>query len=247
MPIDYNAVRKAFYGPPLASPPDHLATREEILAEHQRICLQVSKDLGVDPSTHAAGEHGSLIGGPGRPLTVIGRPVERLLRLEPMPLDWFDYPQARRAWYGSCDNTAAHRERIEFLEEVIHCHLAGFPEPPTATELATWILCPVSVPSGTGPLYNIFENIPPGQCACLLSRGHFSVYEVARIIILSEARSPELIAWLHQFAVDPGRNARAGLDDARRAASEGTPRDLTGVRVPDPGQPLVRGPIAKPQ
>ena len=37
----------------------------------------------------------------------------------------------------------------------------------------------------------------------MLSRGHFSLYEVARIIILSEARAPELISWLHQFAVDP--------------------------------------------
>lgn len=220
VPIDYTAVRKAFYGPPLASPPDRLPTREEVLAEHQRICLQVSTDLGVDPTTRAIGEHGSLIGGPGKPLTVIGRPVERLLRLEPVPLEWFDYPQARRAWHGCDDAKATFRERVELLEEVIHCHLAGFPNPPTATELAAWIECPAPVPPGTGALYNIFENIPPGQCAQLLSRGHFSVYEVARIIILSEARSPDLITWLHQFAVDPRQKPGQGLDDARRGETE---------------------------
>ena len=97
MPIDYNAVRKAFYGPPLASPPDRLPTREEVLAEHQRICLLCTADLRLAPATGPIGGHGSLIGGPGKPLPVIARAVEWLLRLEPMPLEWFDYPQARRA------------------------------------------------------------------------------------------------------------------------------------------------------
>jgi len=49
----------------------------------------------------------------------------------------------------------------------------------------------------------------------LLSKGHFSVYEVARVIIHSEARSPELIAWLHQFAVDPKQKYLDDVD-ARR-------------------------------
>ena len=203
MPIDYNAVRKAFYGPPMASPPDHLPTQEEVLAEHQRIALQCSIDFGLDPVAYAVGEHGSLIGGPGKPLTVIARPVERLLRLEPMPLEWFDYPQARRAWLGTADEETAFHEQIEFLEEVIHRHLAGFPNPPTALELASWLRSPASFPPRKAALYNIFENIASGECARLLSRGHFSVYEVARGIIFSEARAPDTVRWLHQFAVDP--------------------------------------------
>ncbi len=217
MPINYYAVRKAFYGPPLASPPDRLPTQEEVLAEHQRISMQCTIEMGLDPATRAIGEHGSLIGGPGKPLTVIARPVERLLRLEPMPLEWFDYPQARRAWRGSADDDTADRERIEFLQEVIHSHLAGFPSPPTATELSSWICSPASSTPKTAALYNIFENISSGQCARLLSRGHFSVYEVARIIILSGARAPEVIAWLHQFAVDPSQRSDSELDDEHRA------------------------------
>lgn len=217
MPINYYAVRKAFYGPPLASPPDRLPTQEEVLAEHQRISMQCTIEMGLDPATRAIGEHGSLIGGPGKPLTVIARPVERLLRLEPMPLEWFDYPQARRAWRGRADDDTASRERIEFLQEVIHSHLAGFPSPPTATELSSWICSPASSPPKTAALYNIFENISSGQCARMLSRGHFSVYEVARIIILSGARAPEVIAWLHQFAVDPSQRSDSEVDDEQRA------------------------------
>ena len=221
MPIDYTAVRKAFYGAPLASPPDHLPTPEEVLAEHQRICVQCTIDLGIDPSTRAIGEHGSLIGGHGKPLTLIARPVERLLRLEPMPLEWFDYPQARRAWRGTVDESTAYRECIEFLEEVIHCHLAGYPSPPTASELRSWICSPACSSPRKAALYNIFENISSGQCARMLSRGHFSVYEVARIIILSEARAPDMIGWLHQFAVDPSQHSEDGLAGA--VSAEHTP------------------------
>ena len=219
MPIDYAAVRKAFYGAPLASPPDHLPTPEEVLAEHQRICMQCTIDLGLDPSTRAIGEHGSLIGGTGKPLTLIARPVERLLRLEPMPLEWFDYPQARRAWRGTADESTAYRQCIEFLEEVIHCHLAGFPSPPTASELRSWIRSPASSSPRKAALYNIFENISSGQCARMLSRGHFSVYEVARIIILSEARAPSVIGWLHQFAVDPSQHSGDRLTEAANTDS----------------------------
>ena len=207
MPIDYNAVRKAFYGPRLASPSDHLPTPEEVLAEHQRICVQCTIDLGLDPGARAIGEHGSLIGGPGKPLTLIARPVERLLRLKPMPLEWFDYPQARRAWLGAADEGTVRRERNQYLEEVILSNLAGFPNRPTASELSSWIRSPGCSSPRWGALYNIFENISSGQCARMLSRGHFSVYEVARIIILSEARAPDVIGWLHQFAVDPRQSA----------------------------------------
>lgn len=206
MPINFDAVRKAFYGPPLASPPDHLPTREEVLAEHQRVCLQVNTNFGIDPAVHAIGEQGSLIGGPGKPLTLIGRPVEHLLRLEPMPLEWFDYPEARRTWYQPADNDTITRERLEFLRGIIISYLPGFPNRPTAAELARWIRSPASSSPRIGALYNIFETIRPGHCAQMLSRGHFSLYEVARIIILSEARAPELISWLHQFAVDPKQN-----------------------------------------
>lgn len=207
MPIDYSAVREAFYGPPLASPPDHLPTREEVLAEHQRICLDVDRDLGIDPAIHAIGEHGSLIGGPDKPLTFLGRPVEHLLRLEPMPLEWFDYPEARRVWYEPTDGDTTIRERIEFLEEIIASCLAGYPNRPTATELSRWIRTPSSCSPRIGALYDIFETIHPGRCAQMLSRGHFSLYEIARGIIHSQARAPALIAWLHQFAVDPKRNS----------------------------------------
>ncbi len=197
MALDFEAVRRAFYGPPLASPPDHLPTQEELLAEHERIRLRCRIDLGLDPASEGVGEHGSLIGGPGKPLTILHRPVERLLRLEPMPLEWFDYAQAQRAWHGPVE------EEIEFLQELIGAHLAGFPNRPTAAEFSRWLRSSARCPRKEMAFYNVFETIWPAELPRLLSRAHLSVYEIARAIIVSEARAPDTIRWLHQFAVDP--------------------------------------------
>ena len=204
MALDFDAVRRAFHGPPLASPPDHLPTQEELLAEHERIRVRCRLDLALDPVAAGVGEHGSLIGGPAKPLTIIHRPVERLLRLEPMPLEWFDYPEARRAWSGPVEN------EIDFLDRLISAHLGGFPNRPTAEEFSRWLRSPARSSRKEMAFYNVFETIWPIDLPRLLSRVHLSVYEVARAIIVSEARAPETIRWLHQFAVNPKMEPAAG-------------------------------------
>lgn len=197
MPIDFDAVRKAFYGPPLASPPAHLPTQEELLAEHERIRLQCRLDLGRDPAVDGVGEHGSLIGGAGKPLTIIHRSLDRLLRIEPMPLEWFDYPEARRPFQGPVE------EEISFFSALVNGHLAGFSKRPAAQEFSSWMRSPECFPRKKAALYNVFETIWPVERMSLLSRGHLSVYQVARAIIMSGSRAPGTIRWLHQFALDP--------------------------------------------
>ena len=204
MALDFDALRRAFHGPPLASPPDHLPTQEELLAEHERIRVRCRLDLGLDPVAEGVGEHGSLIGGLAKPLTIIHRPVERLLRLEPMPLEWFDYPEARRVWRGQ------GQDEIGFLERLISMYLAGFPNRPTAEEFSRWLRSPARNPRKEMALYNVFETIRPIDLSRLLGRAHLSVYEIARAIIVSEARAPETIRWLHQFAVSPKTKTASG-------------------------------------
>ena len=210
MPIDFDAVRKAFHGPPLPSPPDHLPTREEVLAEHQRICLQVDLEYGVDPAVHAVGEHGSLIGGPGKPLTFLGRPVECLLRLEPMPLEWFDFPEARTVWFQprrrGHDHSGAHR-----VSRGSHCHPSS-PATPTGQRPASSLPgfgSPASSSPRIGALYNIFETILAPVTAHKCSAADISPCTRSPASSSSRKRGPpELISWLHQFAVDPRRNPR---------------------------------------
>ncbi|MDE0101160.1 MAG: hypothetical protein OXN89_02165 [Bryobacterales bacterium] len=197
MPIDFDAVREAYFGPPLASPPDHLPTTEELLAERERIRMRCTLDLGLDPVAEGVGEHGSLIGGLGKPLTIVGRPAGRLLRVEPMPLEWFDYPQARQAWHGPV------KDEAEFLAGLICRHLAGFAGRPTPPELAVWLRSSDQSRRKRAALYNIFETIRPSERPQLLSKAHLSVYEVARAVHLSGSRAPGTVRWLHQFALEP--------------------------------------------
>ncbi len=198
MPIDFDAVRAAYSGRPLSSPPDHIPTTEEVLAEHERVRLRCRLDLGLDPSADGVGESGSLIGGRDKSLTIFSRPIERLLRIEPMPLDWFDYSQARSVWPGPLERETA------FLDGLIARHLAGFANRPTSAELAAWLRGPEGFPRKRAALYSIFETIWPAERPQLLSEAHLSVYQVARSILVSGSRAPGTVRWLHQFAVEPG-------------------------------------------
>ena len=213
MSLDFDAVREAYFDKPLASPPDHLPTREELLAQRERIRLKCTLEAGLDPALEGVGEHGSLIGGPGKPLTIVGRQAHLLLRIEPMPLEWFDHPGARRCWRGPA------QDESDFLAMLISRHLAGFPDPPTDRELARWLRSANCFPRKKAVFYDIFEAIRPGDLPKLLSRAHISVYEVARAIHISGARAPGTVRWLHQFAVDPATSrARPTLEvrpDAR--------------------------------
>ncbi len=203
MPINLERVREAFYGPRLAIPLDHRPTAEEVLAEHEHVAIESMLSLGLDPARAGLGEHGSLIGGPGKPLRVVGRPIHRLLRLPPLPLEWFDYPEARCHWTPRGSARDADRRQAELLKSLVQRHLAGFPVRPEPATLRAWIQSPETSSPNRPALYNIFENISMMECMQLLDQGRFSVYEVARAITFSEAGAPDLIQWLHQFAWDP--------------------------------------------
>ena len=65
--IDFQAVRRAYHSPP--PPGDHVPTVEERIAAYERQRMADAIRRGIDPRAAAIGEHGSLIGGPGKPPT----------------------------------------------------------------------------------------------------------------------------------------------------------------------------------
>ena len=52
-------------------------------------------------------------------------------------------------------------------------------------------------------VYNILETIWPEERPRLLSKGHVSVGDVARAIILPECRAPGTVYWQARFAANP--------------------------------------------
>ena len=94
--LDLARVRHAYRHPP-PDDPERVLTREELYARYERRRVEGCLRRGGDPRREGLGEHGSLIGGPGKPLTAFGVRPERAGRLRPLPLAWFDHPRTRSA------------------------------------------------------------------------------------------------------------------------------------------------------
>lgn len=197
--LDIQKIRGAYFNPP----PDHLdrpSTREEHIARHERRSVAACLAAGGDPRAEGLGEHGSLIGGPEKPL----RTSNTAERLEyrgpwtPLPLSWFTHPRATMRRQGS--PPADH----PLLRLLIGAHLAGYPDRPTADELAAIFRSDAPSPRDRSILYHVLGCIQPWDLSGLLHEERLSLYELARAIHFSGIRRPQVIDWLHMFAEAPG-------------------------------------------
>ena len=197
MGLDLKAVRSAYWGSSLASPPDHIPSKEELVGHDERELVRLYRESGLDPRVAGAGEHGSLIGGPDKPLSVFSVRPEYAVQIEPMPMEWFSYPGAMRAVAGPVE------DELAFLAMLIGSHLAGVPGRPTPETLSRWLRSATRTDEKEFVYYHIFGNLGSNQYWALLGEAHLSIHEIARAIHISRVRSCRLIYWLHQFARDP--------------------------------------------
>lgn len=197
--LDLAKVRHAYRHPP-PDDPKRALTREELYARYERRRVDGCLRRGGDPRREGLGEHGSLIGGPGKPLTAFGVQPERAGRLQPLPLAWFDYPRARFASPPPGGTDKAH----DFFAALAADHLAGMPDRPSGARLARTFRSVRLEGREWSQLWHIFACIRIWDLKRLLSRGGLSVYEVARAIHLSDTCRAEVVTWINQFAVPPG-------------------------------------------
>ena len=196
--LDLAKVRHAYRHPP-PDDPTRVLTREELYARYERRRVEGCLRRGGDPRREGLGEHGSLIGGPGKPLTVFGVRPERAGRLQPLPLAWFDHPRARFAGPPPGGTDEAHG----FFAALAADHLAGMPERPSGAQLARTFRAARLEGREWSQLWHVFACIRIWDLKRLLSRGGLSVYEVARAIHLSDTCRAEVVTWINQFAVPP--------------------------------------------
>ena len=196
--LDLAKVRHAYFHPP-PDDPERALTREELFARYERRRVEGCLRHGGDPRREGLGEHGSLIGGPGKPLTAFGVRPERVGRLRPLPLPWFDYPLARSASPPPGGADEAH----DFFAALAADHLAGMPERPTGAALARTFRATRLKGREWSQLWHVFACIRIWDLKRLLSRGGLSVYEIARAMHLSDTCRAEVVSWINQFAVPP--------------------------------------------
>ena len=204
--LDLGKVRHAYFHPP-PDDPERVLTREELYARYERRRVEGCLRRGGDPHREGLGEHGCLIGGPGKPLTVFGVRPERTGRLQPLPLAWFDYPRARSASPPPGGAEEAHA----FFAALAADHLAGMPERPGGARLARTFRATELKGREWSQLWHVFACIRIWDLKRLLSRGGLSVYEVARAIHLSDTSRNEVVTWINQFAVPPAEQEDHGI------------------------------------
>lgn len=196
--LDVAKVR-SFYFRPAAADGSRVTTLEELYARYERRRVEECLLRGGRPRDEGLGEHGSLIGGRGKPLTVFPVRPDRALRQNPLPLAWFDSPLARSAPPYPPTTDEAH----VFFAHLSGAHLAGMPNRPTGTQLAGLFRATELSPRERSQLWHIFADIQTWDLTRLLSSGGLSLYEAARAIHLSGTRRATVVTWLNHFALPP--------------------------------------------
>ena len=208
--LDLEKVRAAYFNPP-PDDPERVPTRQELYACYERRLVKACLLSGGDPREAGLGEHGSLIGGAGKPLRVSSVRPERAVPLRPLPLTWFDNPRARSSVPPSGGNAEAHA----FLGVLAADHLAGMAERPTGARLAEIFRAPKLTRREWSQLWHVFACIRILDLKRLLSQAGLSVYEIARAIHLSETRRADVVSWINQFGGKLGA-PEVGPEDARK-------------------------------
>ncbi len=196
--LDLAKVRAFYFDPP---PPDpgRRPTREELYAEAERRAVRACLDCGKDPKERGLGEHGSLIGGPGKPLRLLSYDPERRLHRTPLPLSWFDRPEAREPSTDLPDPG--------FFAGLSGIHLGGVADRPSGTELECIFRSADPSRTESGHLWGVFACMRRCELPSLLSLSGLSLYEIARAVHLSGTTRGDVIRWLNQFGARPPEEA----------------------------------------
>ena len=172
MAIDIDSVRRAYYTHREDDHPDHVPTREELIARYERRAFALCLSAGRDPAVEHLGEHGSLVGGSGNPLRIFARIPEDAVPLEPMPLDWFSYPEATTP----VETPSRPRREDRFIPAMLSAaYLAGIPDRPSGEEVARMLRDPQLTDAERFFLNQIFSAIYPAELMFLISRERLSI------------------------------------------------------------------------
>ena len=193
---DFGRVRAYYFAPP---PPDPLSipSDEELIARYERRRVERCILRLGDPASEALGPHGSMIGGPGKPITIHYERAERTTPLEPLPLSWWDHPRARLRILPP----GGHQAALSYLHDLAGAHLAGVPNRPPARDLAIIFRSPNPSRADRDVLRQLLAALPAPRFKSLRTLGGVSLYEMAQAVHVTESRRNAFIRWLHRFAV----------------------------------------------
>ena len=118
-----------------------------------------------------------------------------MVRVRPMPLEWFSRPNANRR----DDGPDPHR----FLDTLSADQLAGYRTRPGGRTLHRLLRADHLSDQEAHLVEQFLARLRMIEMAGLLSRGGLTVYEIARAMHLSGSRTPAKTHWVNQFAERP--------------------------------------------
>lgn len=196
--IDFDLVRAYYFDPP---DPDPLRTPsdEELIAAYERRRYESCILRLGDPVAEGLGPHGSMIGGPGKPITIHAQRAERTTPLDPLPLSWWDYPRAKLRILP----LGGERAAASYLRDLSRAHLAGVSNRPSAARLASMFHSASLSPEDRYLLAQLFAGLPAPRFKGLRTLGGISLYEMARALHVTGNRCNAFVRWINQFAIRP--------------------------------------------
>ena len=190
---------RAYYFDPPPPDPEHQPSDEELIARYERQRYDQCVRLGGDPIAAGLGPHGSLIGGPDKPLTIHPCRAEHAVPFSPLPLSWWDYPYARRRFLPSGGERAAHA----YLGDMSGLYLAGIANRPSGPRLAEMFRSPAPSEPDLAILTHLLSAISEVSFYRLNSRGGVALYELARALHRTRVRRNPLVRWINRRAIRP--------------------------------------------
>lgn len=210
--LDVAKIRHFYFNPP-APDPERIPSREELYARAERRAVEDCILSGGDPRGQGLGEHGALIGEGNKPPRHYSRDPDFMGgRRTPLPLAWFEHPQAIAR-----PSTPPHDVHA-FFDHLSGAHLAGYPDRLPGRALARAFRAPHMTSEQRDQVWHVFACIHPWDLPGLLAEGGMSVHEVARAIHLSRTLRPQVIEWVNLFgATGAGEDkVRSGGESQRR-------------------------------
>ena len=188
--IDWKEVRRSYFDPP--EPGSRIPTVEDRIAAFERNQVRLAVEAGLDPVETGLGEHGSLIGGPAKPLRRTQTDPTTAGPVPLMPLESFDYPEAHVP-------SPVIEESVRVLDWMVGKHLAGYRDRPDSDEFLEWLKADLTDGKARGLLHEFWAAVRPSELRHFPNLG-VPVFRLARALHRARCTNPAVVIWINQFA-----------------------------------------------
>ncbi len=202
MGLDLEAVRAAYAAGPAGDGFTHVPTREERVAESERELVRLCIESGRDPVAECLGQHGALIGGPGKPgrtRSLVSRPAEDYAPVRLAPSSWFahDTPTAMSEDAGR-----------GILAMLVASYMAGVRKEGRPTPEQMLQAFDADPPSDIERFW-LHETLACGsirELRAVIQETGMSLGVFVRALHNADVRRHDVANWINQFAVAPDQS-----------------------------------------